>query len=602
LQVDPWDPDRIFINNYGGGNFLSEDGGVTWEVASKGYTGAQLHDIDVHPGDHRRVYTIGRSGLFRSEHLGEDWEGLYYMPRDFAEWYAIALDPSNPQRVLCSDEHQGILLWSADGGRQWSVQFVHPEVMADDFHRQHGFKDIAFAPSNPSVVYAGMRRERRNIAEGRADPSFGVYKSTGGGQEWEEANDVNTADRNINALAVDYSSEDIVYAGTVKGGIFRTLNGGQTWRSLNNGLAVLDVRALAIDPQDPKVLYAGAEGGGIYKTTDGGAIWVQSSNGLDPQASIRDIVLDPTGPQIVYAADVMTGVYRSEDGGQLWVSINRGLRTRAVKALAISSDGSTLYAATEGEGVFRLDVKAPAVKPLIIVSAASYIQGGALAPESIASAWGQELTTATASPTGTSLPTILADTSITLTDSAGTSHLCPLFFVSPGQINLLVPAGSAKGDATVDVTHRHQFVASGEVRIDTVSPGLFSANADGRGVAAAVAVRVAADGSQTHQLVFECGATPGSCVGRPIDLGAESDQVILLLFGTGIRGFSELSAINVKIDGVDAEVLGAAAQSQYVGLDQVNVRLLGELAGRGEVDIELTVDGKVANVVTVHVL
>ena len=93
-----------------------------------------------------------------------------------------------------------------------------------------------------------------------------------------------------------------------------------------------------------------------------------------------------------------------------------------------------------------------------------------------------------------------------------------------------------------------------------------------------------------------------SCVATPFDLGPESEQVILLLFGTGIRRYTDLSAVSVTIGGTDADLLGAAAQGQHSGLDQVNVRVPRELIGRGEVDIELVVDGKRANVVTVRIL
>ena len=65
-QVDPRDPMRVFTNNYGGGNFLSEDGGRTWVSASNGYTGALLHDVDVHQENPAVVYAMGRSGPFKS--------------------------------------------------------------------------------------------------------------------------------------------------------------------------------------------------------------------------------------------------------------------------------------------------------------------------------------------------------------------------------------------------------------------------------------------------------------------------------------------------------------------------------------------------------
>ena len=77
--------------------------------------------------------------------------------------------------------------------------------------------------------------------------------------------------------------------------------------------------------------------------------------------------------------------------------------------------------------------------------------------------------------------------------------------------------------------------------IQPVSPGLFSANASGQGVAAALTTRVDAGGSQSTEAIFECG--PSLCLPTPVDLGPESDQVFLLLFGTGIRGASSQLAV-----------------------------------------------------------
>jgi photosystem II stability/assembly factor-like uncharacterized protein len=76
LEVDPRNPDRVFLNSYVGGNFLSEDGGRTWANASRGYTGAVLSNVAVDPSDHRRVYAVGRSGPFRSDDGGRNWMGL----------------------------------------------------------------------------------------------------------------------------------------------------------------------------------------------------------------------------------------------------------------------------------------------------------------------------------------------------------------------------------------------------------------------------------------------------------------------------------------------------------------------------------------------
>jgi len=216
---------------------------------------------------------------------------------------------------------------------------------------------------------------------------------------------------------------------------------------------------------------------------------------------------------------------------------------------------------------------------LTTVSAASYA-ATAIAPGSIASAFGSGL----------------AGGTVTVKDSSGTERAAQVLAAVPTQINFVVPAATAVGQATITVSN----VATSTVMVDAVAPGLFSANADGKGVAAALAVHVKSDGSQIIEPVFKCGAMAGSCVAAALDLGAASDQLFVSLFGTGMRGFKQQAVATVG--GISVGVVGPVAQSQYVGLDQVNLGPLPRsLAGRGEIVIGLTVDGKTANPVTVHI-
>ena len=241
---------------------------------------------------------------------------------------------------------------------------------------------------------------------------------------------------------------------------------------------------------------------------------------------------------------------------------------------------------------------ASGLSPGGIVNAASF--NAFAAPASIMSLFGTGFTDRTEVANTTPLPTTLAGSSVTVTDSAGVPRTAELFFVSEGQINFLIPEGAALGRATVTVTREDGESGSIAIQLEAVGPALFSANADGMGVAAAVAVTAGADGSQTSQFVFQCGVTAGSCVASPLDLGSESDQVVLVLFGTGLRGRSDLSAVSATVGGEDVPVLFAGPQGGFVGLDQVNLGpLRRSLIGRGEVEIVLTVDGKVANTVTV---
>lgn len=233
------------------------------------------------------------------------------------------------------------------------------------------------------------------------------------------------------------------------------------------------------------------------------------------------------------------------------------------------------------------------------VSAASY--DSKLAPEAICSAFGEQLATAIQTANTTPLPTALAGTSLKVRDSAGEERIAPLFFVSPGQINFQVPPETAAGQAVISVISADNIISLGALNIANVAPGLFTANASGRGIAAAVALRIKADGTQSYEAISRFDATQNQIVTVPIDLGAATDQVFLLLFGTGARNRSSLATSAVTIGGVIAPVSFIGAQGDFVGLDQINVALPKNLAGRGEVELTLRVDGNTANPVKLNV-
>ncbi len=241
------------------------------------------------------------------------------------------------------------------------------------------------------------------------------------------------------------------------------------------------------------------------------------------------------------------------------------------------------------------------------VSSASFGQGSA--PESIATIFGVGLAKATQVATTLPLPTTLAGATVTVARlGGGRPQPAPLFFVSPNQINFLVPQANdgaplspTGGIAFLSVFVDGQLVSDGYISLAPVAPGLFSANASGAGVAAAVALRVKADGSQQFEPVAEFDQAQKRFVARPIDPGPEGERVFLILFGTGIRGYSSPLSLQVKVGGIDAQALFAGAQGDFAGLDQVNIELPRALKGRGEVSITLTADRSGSNQVTVTI-
>jgi uncharacterized protein (TIGR03437 family) len=236
-----------------------------------------------------------------------------------------------------------------------------------------------------------------------------------------------------------------------------------------------------------------------------------------------------------------------------------------------------------------------------IVSAASF-SGPDLSGEAIAAAFGSGLATSMKSAGEIPLPTDLIGTTIKVRDNAGTERLAPLFYVAPDQANFQIPPGTAIGAAFLTFTSGDGKVSTGVAQIAGVAPSIFAANADGRGPAVAFAVRAKADGSQSNESMLRLDPASNRLVLVPIGLGAESDQVFVILFGTGIRGVNSLSAVSATIGGVPVMVGFAGAQTQFVGVDQLNIGPLPRnLAGRGEVDVVITVEGKVANTVKIAV-
>jgi uncharacterized protein (TIGR03437 family) len=234
-----------------------------------------------------------------------------------------------------------------------------------------------------------------------------------------------------------------------------------------------------------------------------------------------------------------------------------------------------------------------------VVSSASYTPPP-VAPDSIASIFLPGLAITQGAAQAIPLPGSLNGINVTIQDSAGGIRQGPLFFVSPNQINLQIPPGIAPGPAVFNVNSAAGVLASGAATIASLSPGLFSANGDGAGVAAAQVVRLHPDGTQTVQAVFQCGSSPGSCRSSPMDLRQGQDQVLLVFYGTGIRNRAALSDVVLKIGGASAQVMYAGPQPETPGLDQINV-VVPALHGNGVFQVLLTVGNIAANNVTVEV-
>ena len=240
------------------------------------------------------------------------------------------------------------------------------------------------------------------------------------------------------------------------------------------------------------------------------------------------------------------------------------------------------------------------VSPFATVSAASFSGTAGVSANSIVAGFGAGMTTQMGGATpGQPLPTNLLGTSVRIKDSAGIEQDAPLFYVSGNQINYLIPNGTADGTATATVSTNGTITAVGQFQVTKISPSIFvanfSPNPDDQ-LPAAVLLRGIGEQRLFDPIVqFDNGQS--KFVPVPIDFGPENNVILLILYGTALRGNS--GGIAVTVNGVSVPA-AIGPSGEFVGLDQINVGPLPRsLMGSGLVEVVLTVDGKVANKVKV---
>ena len=298
----PDEPNVFYIGQVDGGIWKSTDYGRTWAPIFDHEDTQSVGAIAVAPSNDNIVYMASGEGLhrpdlsvgdgiYRSEDAGKTWTHLGL--RGGEQIPAIAVDPANPNRLFAAvlghpygpNEERGIFR-SEDGGKTWKkVLFKGDRI---------GGSDVILDPKNPRIVYASL------------------WEDTLG--PWEDGNQ---------------------YSGT-GGGLFKSTDGGNTWKQLTKGLPEgLEQINVAIAASDPQRLYAtmatktaagytDPHGLYVYRSDDGGESWVKITDDPRPEMKIGggDLsvpVVDPKNPDVVYVTSIVT--CKSSDGGKTWITL-----------------------------------------------------------------------------------------------------------------------------------------------------------------------------------------------------------------------------------------------------------------------------------------
>ncbi|MBT3222372.1 MAG: hypothetical protein HN348_25135 [Proteobacteria bacterium] len=353
VECDPRDEDRVFVNNYGGGNFISEDGGESWANASKGYTGARMSDVAVSMSDANIAYVSGRTGVFRTDDAGQTWEGIAYNEH-LVELAGLSVDPGDDDHVILSFDGPRWPVQTFDAGKTWQVSDLS-HLFGDPTNGQM-VPDFVFSPGDSEVIIGAAN----NLGCWAGHELGGCYAQGGGliyshdnGQTWNHSN---ITDKTVLSATISPAEGAAMYASVFEGGVYRSDDEGKTWSLVNDN--PLDGEAddrmfITVDVDDDQKIFGGLHDGGVAISEDGGKTWDIASSGMDSEANVIGIVVDPNDSQVVYASATNAGVYVSTDGGSTWTPMNEGLIVKATTRMSLSAGSDVLWVGTIGAGVFQ---------------------------------------------------------------------------------------------------------------------------------------------------------------------------------------------------------------------------------------------------------
>jgi photosystem II stability/assembly factor-like uncharacterized protein len=225
---------------------------------------------------------------------------------------------------------------------------------------------LTIAPSDPRTWYVAI--SSGSCLERCFPGCDGVgrfLRSRDGGWTWEHVEGIPLEGHTILRLAVPHDDPLTVFATTMIGP-YVTRDGGDSWEPLTllddlaggspprPGRVAPSVWVITTDPFDSQLIYAGCTNAAVLRSCDGGHSWEQAASGMEPNESVSDLEPDPSRPGVVYASTNYSGIYVSGDRAQTWERIADGLEIPNVERLALSRDGTVLFAGTWGGGVFRL--------------------------------------------------------------------------------------------------------------------------------------------------------------------------------------------------------------------------------------------------------
>ena len=338
--------------------------GLTFRSIGPALMSGRIADIAIHPENESVWYiAVGSGGVWKTKNAGTTWNPVFDDQTSYSIG-CVTTDPSNPHTIWVGTgenvggRHVGYgdgIYKSTDGGNSWQNKGLT---------RSEHISEIIIHPDNSNILWVAAQGPLWSSGGER-----GVYKSMDGGQNWEKVLQVNEW-TGATELELDPRNPNVLYAATWQRhrnvaaymgggpgtGIYRSDDGGETWKELTNGLPESNMGkiGLAIEPQNPDIIYAAIEldrrTGGVFRSTNRGESWEKRSDavagGTGPHY-YQELYANPHKEGLIYLADVRMQV--SEDGGKTFKRMKEERKHSDNHALAFSkNDPDYLLVGTDG--------------------------------------------------------------------------------------------------------------------------------------------------------------------------------------------------------------------------------------------------------------
>jgi photosystem II stability/assembly factor-like uncharacterized protein/long-subunit fatty acid transport protein len=356
VAIDPQNPAVVYVGTggamggaTGGAVYKTEDSGVTWTKLNQGTDFAyRVEDLAIDPGNPDIVWAVTNSNgynaiydgtIYRSDDGGRTFTPIPLNPVNFylGGIVAVAPKPDDPDVAFVTGALGLALLEYDHTNGVWNATYaIDQSRMA---------LDVAFAPADPDTVYTCWMRPNDSYWQGDGIPKIarGIYD--GGQWNWETL-DLDTQNASaLRSLAVHPTDADQIFGGDETLGMLHTLDHGQSWTPVNQGLDAVIVYDVDGDDNDTSHMIAGT-GSGLYERPAGAARWQRRHNG-----TFRSVRFEPLSGTTYYGGSIGY-VARTPDNGATW-SYSNSLGNAAVEDIAVDAvNPDTLFIAA-GQQVLR---------------------------------------------------------------------------------------------------------------------------------------------------------------------------------------------------------------------------------------------------------